>query len=118
MSYAIPVKSVNRSNPKAESVRTGTTKYGLFTPKKKSRRIVPGNNNSHAITPATKDHDHRFTSKRREPLVRCARHQANGAFILVAATPTMIPSSGGPKPPPTRSMTTDNRIRARPPFLL
>ena len=38
------------------------------------------------------------------------RHHRNGAFILAAATPTIIPSIGGPSPP-TRSMTTDNAIR-------
>ncbi len=65
-----------------------------LTPKKKSRRIVPGNNDSQAIKQATKDHRHRFASKRCEPVERCVRHHLNGAFILVAVTPTIIPSIG------------------------
>lgn len=67
----------------------------MLTPKQYPRMVEPGKSNSHAIKPATKDHGHNFPRKRREPIERCARHQVNGAFILVPATPIIIPSIGG-----------------------
>jgi hypothetical protein len=80
--------------------------------------LEPGNSNRQAIRQAKKDHSHNFPRKRRKPTERCARHHDNGALILVPAAPTMIPSIGGPKPPPTRSMRIDRRIRTKPPFFL
>jgi hypothetical protein len=117
MSYANPVRTVNRRDPRAKKKRIGI-RFGLFTPKKYPRMVEPGNSNSQAIKQAIKDQGHKFPRKGRRPTERCARHQVNGALILVPAAPMMIPSIGGPKPPPTRSMTMDSRIRTRPPFFL
>lgn len=58
----------------------------------------------------TKTHGHAVARKRRTPVGRCSRDQACGALIPSPATPASRPMTGGPIPPPIRSMATDNRI--------
>jgi len=92
-------------------MRPRSSRYSL---KKYPRIHSPGNHTKKAI----KDHGHNVARKRRELTERCARHQVNGAFILVPATPAMIPTTADAKPPPTRNRMIESRIRTRPPFFL
>ena len=74
---------------------------------KKYPRIHPPRD--HAAK-AIKDHGHNFARKLRAVPERRVREKANGALILVPATPAMIPVKKGIKPPPTRNIRMDSKI--------
>ena len=94
MSYANPVNIVRRRDPRAKKIKIAV-RFGLLTPRKYPKMFIPGNSNSQAIKQTAKDHGHNFPRKCRRLIERCARHQVNGAFIVVPRMPIMIPIIGG-----------------------